>query len=327
MTLSPPVAFHIASGSICASLILLRSLYRVLFRCRVHHQSCYRRWRLDDTYMALALLPLAGRTACISLSFMLNPSETTAPATAAEAAAQNMLVAQLDVNRIVSLKLHLPGRIFYALFLWTLKLCLLTFYSRFVSILPRGKIAIKILRWFIILSFCAVVVTTLVECHPLELVWELQTDPSYPACRRALANLLTMAICNACTNVALVVLPFPILRNTRLSRKAQIQLGFLFGIGAIVVMITILRLPFILRQPVSQQARSMWASIEVLCSCVVANTAFFYSVVKDSQHQHDDRAHHTSTVQEVNFYLQSLPSSPGDGRTQLAKQQATVSTA
>lgn len=190
MSISPGVAFHIASGCICASLILLRCLYRALVRCRVH-ESCYRRWRLDDTYMALALLPLAGRTVGVSLSFALNPSETAEPATAAQAAAQDMTVAQLDRDRVLSLKLHLPGRVLYALLyaasrvvvgsccwtnklrylpsLWMLKLCLLTFYSRFVSILPWGTLAIRMLRWFIVLSFGAVVVTTLAECRPLAL--------------------------------------------------------------------------------------------------------------------------------------------------------------
>lgn len=75
-------------------------------------------------------------------------------------------------------------------------------------------------------------------------------------CQRALANLILMAVCNIISDVALIIFPFPILQHLRLDLKTKFQLSFLFSVGAVVVAITILRLPLILNESVSQQSRS-----------------------------------------------------------------------
>lgn len=114
MASSSSIAFHLASASISAALILLRCSYKLFFRCK-GHATCHRRWHVDDTYMAFALLPLAGRTSCILSSFSMNPEQTSNFATPEEAARQNLSAEALDQNRIISNKLLLPARIFYAL--------------------------------------------------------------------------------------------------------------------------------------------------------------------------------------------------------------------
>ncbi|KAM5358612.1 hypothetical protein ACJZ2D_015129 [Fusarium nematophilum] len=306
MALSPDVIFDIASACVCAALIVARCVYRVLFRCKLH-PTCHRTWRIDDFYMTIAMLPLVGRATCISLSFVLNPSHTYEPATDAEALARGVSVDIINNERILSHKLLIPGRICYALFLWCLKLGLLAFYSRFVGVFPWGKLVCNTLWCFIVLSFVAVLVTTLLECRPLSLMWALNFEDTSETCHRALRNLILMAVCNIISDVALIILPFPILKHLRLDLKAKLQLGFLFGIGGVVVAITILRLPLIFDQSVSQKSRSMWASIEILCACVVANTPLFYALLKDLQRRHDDRTAGTSANRR-DFYLQSLPS-------------------
>jgi hypothetical protein len=77
------------------------------------------------------------------------------------------------------------------------------------------------------------------------------------ACNRAVGNLILMAVCNIIINIALIILPFPMLRHLRLDIKEKLQLGFLFSVGAVLVAITILRLPLILNESVSQRSRSM----------------------------------------------------------------------
>lgn len=173
---------------------------------------CHRRWRIDDAYMALALLPLISRTVTIVASFMLNPDHDSDPVTLEEAAEVGMSVEDLTADRILSRKLLIPGRISYALLcvefspplplmeargrwiccegisdltnmvvvqnsLWILKLCLLTFYSRFVGPLSWGKTVITGLWWFILATFCAVLIATLTECQPLYLYVEAAPFP------------------------------------------------------------------------------------------------------------------------------------------------------
>ena len=109
MALSSDTKFDIAVASVCAALIITRCAYRIIFRCH-RHATCHRRWRIDDAYMAFALLPLAGRTATIVMSFVLNPEHDNEPAvTNARAAVQETFDAE------TSYKLVLPARICYAL--------------------------------------------------------------------------------------------------------------------------------------------------------------------------------------------------------------------
>jgi len=114
-----------------------------------------------------------------------------------------------------------------------------------------------------------------------------------------------MAVFNIITDVALIVLPFPILRHSTLSSRQKIQLGILFSIGLIVVSITILRLPLILSQSVTQKARSTWASIEIMCACIVANTAFYFTLLLDVQRGHDPRSSTAYRTQDE-LYLERV---------------------
>ncbi|CAG7566076.1 unnamed protein product [Fusarium equiseti] len=303
MASSSDAVLTLTSTSICALLIVARCIYRFTIRCNIH-STCHRRWRIDDFYMTVAILPLIGRALCILYSFLLNPSHTYDPSTSDT----------VNAERELSHKLLIPARVFYALFLWCLKLGLLAFYSRFIDVFRWGKIVTDALWWFIIATFIAVFITILAECRPISLMWALNYDDNKVACNRAVGNLILMAVCNIVLNVALIILPFPMLRHLRLDLREKLQLGFLFSVGAVLVAITILRLPLILNESVSQRSRSMWASIEILCACIVANTPFFYALLKDLQRQHDDRPERSpsNATNPSDFYdLQSLPSSAG----------------
>jgi hypothetical protein len=93
------------------------------------------------------------------------------------------------------------------------------------------------------------------------------------ACNRAVGNLILMAVCNIVLNLALIILPFPMLRHLRLDLKEKLQLGFLFSVGTVLVAITILRLPLILNQSVSQKSRSLvrFPSSAALCCSDVSS--------------------------------------------------------
>jgi hypothetical protein len=121
MPLTSGVSFDVAVAAICGLLITVRCAYRFFFRCTIH-QTCHRKWRIDDAYMAFALLPLIARTVTISISFVLNPNHASTPATEEEAAALGISVDQLNEDRVTSQKLLIPARICYAM-LYALPLC------------------------------------------------------------------------------------------------------------------------------------------------------------------------------------------------------------
>lgn len=65
--------------------------------------------------MAFALIPLIGRTFCISWSFILNPHHQHIAATQAEATKQGLTMDELEERLILSYKLLIPGRLGYTL--------------------------------------------------------------------------------------------------------------------------------------------------------------------------------------------------------------------
>ncbi|KAF5580671.1 uncharacterized protein FSUBG_13327 [Fusarium subglutinans] len=201
------------------------------------------------------------------MSFLLNPSSSREPATKDEAAAQHMTVEKLEHDRIVGLQLLVGTRLSYTLILWILKAALLSFYSR---------------------------------------MWRLISKETQPVCQKGMVYFFALAVGNISTDIALLILPFPTLAVARLNTRTKIQLGILFSIGLLVIAITIVRIPLILNDSMSQKARSTWATIEILCSCIVANTPFFYGLLRElGQHKGTQPSATDPSRSEGPFYLQS----------------------
>ena len=87
-------------AGICFILIMVRTMYRVFFRCQVH-TKCHRQWHKDDVWMTFALLPLIGRAITIAWSAQLLSYPPGATA------------AEKKELKTLSGKLLMPGRIFY----------------------------------------------------------------------------------------------------------------------------------------------------------------------------------------------------------------------
>ncbi|KAM5381154.1 hypothetical protein ACJZ2D_003070 [Fusarium nematophilum] len=320
MALSSTVRVDLAIACVCATLILSRCAYRVYHRCKGHRRP-HRLWHADDAYMAFALLPLISRTICVAFSFSLNPEHDRDLPTEAEAAAQGVTIERLQNTRTVGLQLLIGTRLSYALLyedncrvnvallsissLWCLKAALLSFYSRFVQSMSWGKMAVRVLWWFLALTCLAVLVATLAECRPISLMWKLGPKETRPVCSGSLAYFITMAVCNISTDVALLVLPFPVLLVAKLNTRTKLQLGLLFSIGILLITITIVRVPLILNDSMSQRSRSTWATIEILCGSIVANTPFYYGIVRDLQQKRGTQSSASNRSQGGRFYLQS----------------------
>ncbi|EXL55764.1 hypothetical protein FOCG_06311 [Fusarium oxysporum f. sp. radicis-lycopersici 26381] len=305
MALSSIIEKDIAIACICSALILSRCGYRV-YHWYKGHAGSHRIWHADDVYMAVALLPLISRTVCITLSFLLNPSSSREPATKDEAAAQHVSVEKLEHDRIVGLQLLVGTRLSYTLILWILKAALLSFYSRFVRVTNWGKTTVKVLWCLLFVSCLVVIVSILAECRPISLMWRLTSKETQPVCQKGMVYFFALAVGNISTDIALLILPFPTLAVARLNTRTKIQLGVLFSIGLLVITITIVRIPLILNDAMSQKARSTWATIEILCSFIVANTPFFYGLLRElGQHKGTHPSVTNPSRSEGPFYLQS----------------------
>ena len=83
------------------------------------------------------------------------------------------------------------------------------------------------------------------------------------------------------TDILLIVFPIPIVVFSTMTLKRKISLSLLFSLSIILIIITAIRIPFVIRQKGSQQYRSLWASSEILAAAAVANSLVLGSFIRD----------------------------------------------
>lgn len=64
-------------------------------------------------------------------------------------------------------------------------------------------------------------------------------------------------------------------------RNRKLQVVLLFGVGSFDIVITLIRMPIIMQSGAMQQSRTLWASIEILVACVVANAPILNNFVQE----------------------------------------------
>lgn len=163
-----------------------------------------------------------------------------------------------------------------------LKLTISEFFKRLtLNIWTRShELVLNIIRWFLLITFLAVVIADLAECQPFTHYWQVTPDPG-AKCRQGYAQLLTMGTFNVITDFLLVAFPIPIIIRSKMGTKRKIQLVVLFAGSLLPAGTTLYRIPNILNRDGSQQYRSLLASVEILFATAVANALVLGSFVRD----------------------------------------------
>lgn len=163
-----------------------------------------------------------------------------------------------------------------------LKNTILEFFKRLSGLTwsRSYQTSVVIGRCVLVVTFIAVVISDLAECHPFNHYWQVSPDPG-GRCRQGYANLITNGVCNVLTDVLLVVLPVPIILRSQMTFTRKLQLVLLFSMSLLVVAVTLYRLPRVMNAHGSQQLRSVIASIELLVATSVANALVLGSFVRD----------------------------------------------
>lgn len=169
------------------------------------------------------------------------------------------------------------------MFIWVSKWTVSEFLKRNVaraswkSSYQRG---LHFIRIFLLVTFIAVVITTLCECQPFDHYWQVVPDPG-PRCRQGFAQLITMGASDIITDLLLVLWPLPIIIRSRMPLKRKISLVLLFSLSLGLIGITATRMPEVISHRGRQQYRTVWASFEILASAAVANAVVLGSFVRD----------------------------------------------
>ncbi|KAM4056990.1 integral membrane protein [Hirsutella rhossiliensis] len=251
--------------SFCALMILIRITGRFIRTERLFR---------EDKIAACALVPLVLRMACVHFILVWGTSN-------ADFTGVDLTPAQLRQKSIAS-GLTIASRFFYTSTLWIYKYAILEFLTRLTDLTweRSHRSTLFAIRWTLVITFVATLITNLAECRPFHLHWQVLPDPG-GQCRQGYAQLITMATCNVATDILLVVFPVPLIVRSRMRFRRKAQLILLFSLSLSVVALTIYRLPHILREHGRQQARSLLASVEIIFATASANALVLGSFVRD----------------------------------------------
>lgn len=196
---------------------------------------------------------------------------------------QTFTLSEQDIiNRSMGSRLVLGARIFYAIYIWAVKVAVLEFAQRTIAaswskFYDKGA---RIIYTFLGLTLVAVIISTLSECQPFDHYWQVVPDPG-PSCRIARVQLLTMAACDIVTDLALMLWPIPLVLKSRMPTIKKVSMISLFLLSLILIAITAYRIPSTAARGYNQQYRSLFASLEILAATCVANAIAIGSFLRD----------------------------------------------
>ncbi|KAL9021123.1 MAG: hypothetical protein Q9185_001662 [Variospora sp. 1 TL-2023] len=226
----------------------------------------------EDKVMAASLIPLLGRMGLVHVVMLWGTNN-----------ARTDGLATVDIHhREVGSRLVLVSRIMYAAFLWIAKFTVSEFLKRLTSGVWRRKyeLGLYFIRWFLAVTFVAVVIATLAECQPFTHYWQVVPDPG-AKCRQGYAQLITMGTSDVITDLLLVAFPIPIVLKSHMPVKRKVSLVLLFSLSLILIAITIYRVVEVVDRHSDQQFRSLLASLEILAAAAVSNALVLGSFVRD----------------------------------------------
>jgi hypothetical protein len=251
--------------ALCTCIIVLRIVGRFIRTERLFP---------EDRIAALALIPLFLRMGCVHYILLHGTNN---------AQLEGVVLTDLEIrHKEIASGLVLLSRVLYAATLWILKSTILEFFRRLTDVswersYQRALVAV---RWTLLLTFVAVVISDLAECQPFYQYWQVLPVPD-GQCRQGYAQLITMAACNILTDLLLVFFPVPIILQSHVGLKRKIQLTCLFSLSLTVVAVTLYRVPHIIWEDGRQQYRSLLASIELIFATTAANALVLGSFVRD----------------------------------------------
>jgi len=177
----------------------------------------------------------------------------------------------------------LGARVFYAVFIWMQKFCITEFYRRLVEhIWIRSyEVGLAAIRWSLLGTFLAAIVTVFAECRPTDMLWQVYPDPG-PACRQSLVPLISMGVLNIATDLLLIIFPIPVIWRSHFPLSKKIQLTITtFSLSSLCIAISLVRIPSIIQQHADQTFRTLWASADILVATAVANAVVIKGFTRD----------------------------------------------
>ncbi|KAF2185964.1 hypothetical protein K469DRAFT_152150 [Zopfia rhizophila CBS 207.26] len=262
---NPPSRGHI----VITANIVLSFVSTVFMGLRFYTNSFITRKRGVDDYMAvLAWLLLLGYS--ISCSFITKYG-----------LGRHIWDIPFSVLNPNYMKVSTIAKTFYGTSVMFTKLSILALFLRFI---PDGKLRATVHTTMVVIVIYSLLLSFqwVYRCRPLEKHWDLAITRG--SCIDWLKINIFSGVMNTITDVTILVLPIPILRNIRIPIRQKIGVMIVLMTGGFVSAISIIRLKMIVDSVGSidftwDVCQIVWWSVEVhiaiVCACLPAGKPFF----------------------------------------------------
>lgn len=163
-------------------------------------------------------------------------------------------------------------------FVWSLKGCLLGFYYRLTQGLKYHRY-IVIVAALAFVSFVGAVLTQVLHCLPTHKNWQVVPNPGLE-CSAAINTNIAIATGNVTTDAMLLIMPFFLLKDTKISMWRKIKIGFLLSLGLFVIAMSLVRCILTIDNPATVNASSIWAMREGLVAIFAVNAPILNALFK-----------------------------------------------
>ncbi|KIW99736.1 uncharacterized protein Z518_11149 [Rhinocladiella mackenziei CBS 650.93] len=163
------------------------------------------------------------------------------------------------------------------------KFAVLAFYVRLFpqQYVQRGAYALMALCVLYPLAFESV---TALQCTPVSYFWRKWRSPGKGWCINVNATVWAGAAINITLDIVILVMPLPAIKNLAMTKKQKLQILSMFGVGAFVTIVSILRLQSLVSFGRQQNLSwgllpvTIWSLIEldvsIICVCMPAMRVF-----------------------------------------------------
>ncbi|KAI4148663.1 MAG: hypothetical protein L6R39_002733 [Caloplaca ligustica] len=187
--------------------------------------------------------------------------------------------------RVGGSKNQLAGWLTYTTLLWTLKACMLIFYSRLTDGVSNMRIRIRIGAVLLAVTYVATILTILLGCQPIQRNWQINPDPgNYCQPAISILEVAVLIALNISTDAYLMSVPLPMIWGSRLATRKKWVLSVMFSGGILVMVAGILRCVLILNAGVNGPAQAgEWSIRESFIAVVVGNLPMLYTLFQRIQ--------------------------------------------
>ncbi|RVD88887.1 uncharacterized protein DFL_003053 [Arthrobotrys flagrans] len=247
------------------------SLFIILIRCFGRYVRTMRLFR-DDQWMLLSILPLLIRLSLAHVVLKYGTNNT-----------QSELLNDEEIRRReIGSQALLAARVFFVIYIWIQKLCITEFYQRLTTQFWKGvyDVGLKVVRWGLLVTLMASIISTFVECQPFTHYWQVVPDPG-PKCRNGGIPLYVTGVLDIFTDFVLVIFPIPAIVYSKMASKRKVQLIALFSLSFLPISVASGRIPATIDRNYLQPFRTLMGSLEILAATFASNALILSSFLRD----------------------------------------------